>query len=101
MRPTQVFLQFREEMVVTWGYVWAVGRVCDSIASKFVDESILGTHLAHTLEYPKWSVNIFLVIPCVVEIECNSYFCSETFVTSEFGTGAFLLIIHKLLHRSS
>jgi hypothetical protein len=33
-----VFLQFREEMVVTWGYVWAVGRVCDSIPSKFVDE---------------------------------------------------------------
>jgi hypothetical protein len=38
MRPTQVFLQFREEMVVTWGYIWAVGRVCDSIPSKFVDE---------------------------------------------------------------
>jgi hypothetical protein len=38
MRPTQVFLQFKEEMVVTWGYVWAVGRVCDSIPTKFVDE---------------------------------------------------------------
>lgn len=40
MRPSQVFLQFREEIVVTWSYVWAVGRMCESIPSKFVDEIV-------------------------------------------------------------
>lgn len=38
MHPTQVLLQFKTEMVVIWGYVWAIGHVHDSIQSKFVDE---------------------------------------------------------------